>query len=232
MKFSVAPESRRAGASVLLCAAWTYARKFIDFLFDMYILSDVFLCHAVRVRRVSTSSLWEVGFSLSSVCPSAALSASSEGESGVSPGRSKVTVLGDCIDSLAIAFSRLIRRSDSSFIGLLGSRKVLLFVGLLSNVKGEATRDSCDFSKYFVQRGVGCPSPHSAHRSLCLMRRFRALASLFIGKPSHGIWMGDFRVLASISKEESSFGVWVRGSVSRLVRFFKAWASFFIDLSE
>jgi len=200
MKFSVAPESRRAGASVLLCAAWTYARKLIDFLFDMYILFDVFLSHAVCVRRVSTSSLWKVGFSISSVCPSAALSASSEEVSGVSPGRSKVTALGDRIDSLAIAFSRSVRRSDSLSIGLLGSRKALLFVGLSSNVKGEVTRDSCDLSKCLVQRGVGCPSPHSAHRFLCLMRRFRALASLFIGELGREVWMEDFRALASVSK--------------------------------
>src|SRR5712671_8013353 len=98
MKFSVAPESRRAGASVLLCAAWTYTRKLIDFLFDMYTLSDVFLSHAVCTRRVSTSSLWEVRFSVSLVCSSVVLSASSEGVSGVFPGRAKVTALGDCID--------------------------------------------------------------------------------------------------------------------------------------
>src|SRR5712675_1660281 len=199
MKFSIAPESRRAGASVLLCAAWTYARKLIDFLFDMYILSDVFLSHAVCVRRVSTSSLWEVGLSISSVRSSAALSASSEGVSGVSPGRSKVTVLGDCIDSLAIAFSRSVRRSDSLSIGLLGSYKAL-FVGLSSDVKGKVTRDSCDLSRCFVQRGVGCSFPHSAHRSFCLIRRFRALASLFIGESGCGVWMGDFGALANISK--------------------------------
>src|SRR5712675_2725947 len=151
MKFSVAPESRRAGASVLLCAAWTYARKFIDFLFDMYMLSDVFLSHAACVRRASASSLWEVGFSISSARPSAASSASSEGVSGVLSGRSKVTVLGDCMDSLAIAFSRSVRRSDSSSIGLSGSR--LSFVGLSSNVKGEVTRGFHDLSKRLMQRG-------------------------------------------------------------------------------
>src|SRR5712672_1046944 len=151
MKFSVAPESRRVGASVLLCAAWTYARRFIDFLFDMYILSDVFLSHAACVRRASASSFREVGLSISSVCPSAASSASPEGVSGVPSGRSKATVLGDCIDSLAIAFSRSVRRLGSSPIGFLELRGVLLFVGLSSNTKGEVTRGSRDLSKCLVQ---------------------------------------------------------------------------------
>src|SRR5712671_5578349 len=93
MKFSVAPESRRAGASVLLCAAWTYARRFIDFRFDMYTLSDAFLSHAVCARRVSTSSFWEVGLSVSSLCSFVSSSASSEGGLGMLLGRSNVTVL-------------------------------------------------------------------------------------------------------------------------------------------
>src|SRR5712672_4293866 len=56
MKFLVAPESRRARASVLLCAAWTYALKFMDFLLDMYTLSEVFLSWAAWVKRASASS--------------------------------------------------------------------------------------------------------------------------------------------------------------------------------
>src|SRR5712672_1880403 len=197
MKFSVAPESRRAGASVLLCAAWTYARKFIDFLFDMYTLSDVFLSHAVRVWRVSTSSLWEAGFSISSVCPSAALSALS-GVSGVSSGRSKATVLGVCIDSLAIAFSKSVRRLDVSSIDLLRWREVLSSPGLSSNTKGEVT---CGCLERFTQKGVGCSPPHSVHRFLCLWRCFKASMSLFACELGCEVWVEDFRALASVSKE-------------------------------
>jgi len=56
MKFLVAPESNRAGVSVLRCAAWTYTFRFMDFLLDMYMLSEVFLNWAVWVRRASASS--------------------------------------------------------------------------------------------------------------------------------------------------------------------------------
>src|SRR5712671_716963 len=59
MKFSVAPESRRTEASVLLCAAWTYALRFIDFLLDIYTLSEVFLSWAAWVKRASASSFSE-----------------------------------------------------------------------------------------------------------------------------------------------------------------------------
>src|SRR5712671_3935525 len=56
MKFLVAPESNRAGVSVLLCMVWTYAFRLIDFLLDMYTLSKVFLSWAAWVRHASASS--------------------------------------------------------------------------------------------------------------------------------------------------------------------------------
>src|SRR5712671_8050701 len=59
MKFSVAPESRRAGASVLLCAAWMYVFRFMDFRLDMYTLSEAFLSWAAWVKRASASSFSE-----------------------------------------------------------------------------------------------------------------------------------------------------------------------------
>src|SRR5712672_3577859 len=55
MKFSVAPESSRVGVSVLLCMAWTYALRLIDFRLDMYTLSDVLLNWAAWVRCASAS---------------------------------------------------------------------------------------------------------------------------------------------------------------------------------
>src|SRR5712675_3336029 len=63
MKFSVAPESRRAGASVLLCAAWMYVFRFMDFRLDMYTLSEAFLSWAAWVRRTSASSFFELSAS-------------------------------------------------------------------------------------------------------------------------------------------------------------------------
>src|SRR5712672_530602 len=83
MKFSVAPKSSRAGASVLLCAAWTYAFKFMDFLLDIYMLSEVFLSWAARVKRASASSFSE--FSASS------RGLSGSGAIGPSLGRLNVT---------------------------------------------------------------------------------------------------------------------------------------------
>src|SRR5712672_3717516 len=83
MKFSVAPESRRAGASVLLCAAWTYALRFIDFLLDMYTLSEVFLSWAAWVKRTSASWFSESSASCEGL--------SGSGVIGLSSGRSNVT---------------------------------------------------------------------------------------------------------------------------------------------
>src|SRR5712672_802963 len=56
MKFLVTPESNRAGVLVLLCVAWTYALRLMDFRLDIYMLSKVFLSWAAWVKRASTSS--------------------------------------------------------------------------------------------------------------------------------------------------------------------------------
>src|SRR5712675_2345940 len=116
MKFSVAPESRRVGASVLLCVAWTYAFRFIDFLLDIYTLSDVFLSHAVWTRRVSVSSFCDAGCWMS-ILSLSSLSGSSVWRGVlllVSPsfGKSKVTVFNGCIDGSVVGLA--LSLSDSS----------------------------------------------------------------------------------------------------------------------
>src|SRR5712675_2300072 len=107
MKFSVAPESNRAGASVLWCAAWTYAFKIIDFRLDMYTLSDVFLNQAVCTRRASASSFWEVGFSVSSFWSLVGSLASCEEVSGSFAGRSNATDFVGISDNLFMFLVRL-----------------------------------------------------------------------------------------------------------------------------
>src|SRR5712672_3806843 len=83
MKFLVAPESKRAGASILRCAAWTYALKFMDFLLDMYMLSEVFLSWAAWVKRASASSFSDSSASYEGLLGSGVIDLSS--------GRSNVT---------------------------------------------------------------------------------------------------------------------------------------------
>src|SRR5712671_4666389 len=83
MKFSVAPESRRAVASILLCAAWMYALRFMDFLLDMYTLSEVFLNWAAWVRRASAPSFSESSASCEGV--------SGLGVIGLSSGKLNIT---------------------------------------------------------------------------------------------------------------------------------------------
>src|SRR5712671_726471 len=114
MKFSVAPESRRAGVSVLLCAAWTYAFRFIDFLLDIYTLSEVFLSWAAWVRRASTSSFSE------SLASCEGLSGS--GVIGSFSGRLNVTDFVGRVGGLAVGL--VLPLSDPS-----ESRRVLPFIG-------------------------------------------------------------------------------------------------------
>src|SRR5712671_1228245 len=119
IKFSVAPKSRRAGVSVLLCAAWTYALRFIDFLLDIYTLSDVFLSHAVWTRCVSVSSFCDAGCWVLTL--SSSLSSSFSGSSvwhGVlllvnsSFGKSKVTVFNGCVDGSVVGLVSLSSNSS------------------------------------------------------------------------------------------------------------------------
>src|SRR5712672_2359916 len=81
-----------------------------------------------------------------------------------------------------------------------------------------------------MQTSVGCSPSYSSDRSFRLEYRFKASMSLFIGGSGCEVWVEDFGFLASISNERSSLGVSIRCSTSHLARFFKAWASFFIDL--
>src|SRR5712671_7874385 len=77
MKFSVAPKSNRVGASILLCVVWTYAFRFMDFLLDMYMLSEVFLSWVAWVRRASASSFSELPASYKGLLGSGIISSSS-----------------------------------------------------------------------------------------------------------------------------------------------------------
>jgi len=97
MKFSVAPESRRAGASVLLCAAWMYALRFMDFLLDMYMLSEVFLNWAAWVRCTSALSFSELLVSCEGV--------SGSGVIGLSSGKLNVTDFVGHVGGLIVSSS-------------------------------------------------------------------------------------------------------------------------------
>src|SRR5712671_6538327 len=102
MKFSVAPESNRAEASVRRCAAWTYAFRVIDFRLDMYTFSDVFLNQAAYARRASTSSLWEVGSSVLLLWSFEESSVSRGGALESFSGRLNATFLSGLSDNLSI----------------------------------------------------------------------------------------------------------------------------------
>src|SRR5712672_4612882 len=97
MKFSVAPKSKRAGASVLLCAAWMYALRFMDFLLDIYTLSEVFLSWAAQVKHASASSFSEFLASCEGL--------SGSGVIGLSSGRLNVTDFIGRIGGLAVGLA-------------------------------------------------------------------------------------------------------------------------------
>src|SRR5712672_1970202 len=244
MKFSVAPESSRAGASVLRCAAWTYAFRIIDFRLDMYTFSDVFLSHAACARRASTSSFWEVGSSVSLLRSLAESSASYNGVSGLSSGRSNMT---DLVGVSDILFMLLVRSgidsvsSESHRVSLLVDSSLTVGRGVVSGFRS--------FSKRFMQRRVGCSPPHSLHCSggpiSSLIRSayvrvgrsafhsafcFRASASILVDTLGCGVFVACFRALASTFFEWLKAGVRGFCSASCLARFFRAWASFFSDL--
>src|SRR5712672_1271914 len=107
MKFSVAPKSSRAGASVLLCAAWTYAFKFMDFLLDIYMLSEVFLSWAAWVKRASASSFSEFSASCEGL--------SGSGVAGLSSGRLNVTDFVGHVGRLAIGLALLFSDPSESY---------------------------------------------------------------------------------------------------------------------
>src|SRR5712672_772020 len=226
MKFSVAPESSRAGASVLRCAAWTYAFRIIDFRLDMYTFSDVFLSHAACARRASTSSFWEVGSSVSLLWSLAESSASSDGASWLSSGRSNVTDLVGVSDILSILLVRSGIDSVSSFSDSSESHRVSLLVESSSAVGRGVVSGFRSFSKRFMQRRVGCSPPHSLHCS---------------GDPRSSLirsayeWVGRSFLCSTFCFRASAnaFRKWLEGvhrSDSYFARFFKAWASFFGDL--
>src|SRR5712672_1921616 len=249
MKFSVAPESSRAGASVLRCAAWTYSFMIIDFRLDMYTFSDVFLSHAACARRASTSSFWEVGSSVSSLWSLAESSASYSGVLGLSSGRSNVTDLVGVSDILFMLLVRSGIDSVSSFSDSSESHRVSLLVESSSTIGRGVVSGLRSFSKRFMQRRVGCSPPHSLHcsggpmsflirlayervgRSLfCSTCCLRVSASVFIDELDCGIFIVHFMAMASAFCEGSAGEVRVFCSASYLARFFKAWASFFSDL--
>src|SRR5712675_1208993 len=226
MKFSVAPESNRAGASVLRCAAWTYAFRIIDFRLDMYTFSDVFLSHAACARRASTSSFWEVGSSVSLLWSLAESSASYNGVSGLSSGRSNVTDLVGVSDILFMLPVRSGIDSVSLFSDSSESHRVSLLVESSSTVGRGVVSGFRSFSKRFMQRRVGCSPPHSLHCSgdlmsslirlvyvrvgrsvFCSISRFKALASVFIDVLGYGVFTSRFRVSANTFREWSGRGV-------------------------
>src|SRR5712672_326387 len=163
MKFSVAPESNRAGALVLRCTAWTYAFRVIDFRLDMYTLSDVFCSHAVCARRVSTSSFWEVGFSVSSLWSLLKSLVSRDRVSDSSSGKTNVTCLVGVSDSSFMSFVRLVTDFSVSSSDSSELHSVSLFVESLSFSESEVASDFRNFSNRFMQRRVGCSFPHFEH---------------------------------------------------------------------
>src|SRR5712671_5427704 len=220
MKFSVAPESSRAGASVLRCAAWTYAFRIIDFRLDMYTFSDVFLSHAACAKRASTSSFWEVGSSVSLLWSLAESSASYDGVLGSSSGRSNVTDLVGVSDILFMLLVRSGIDSVSSFSDSSESHRVLLLVESSSTIGRGVVSGLRSFSKRFMQRRVGCSPPHSLHcsggpmsslirlayerigrslfRSVCC---FKVLASVLIDELGCGVFTVCFMATASVLRE-------------------------------
>src|SRR5712672_4247825 len=226
MKFSVAPESSRAGASVLRCAAWTYAFRIIDFWLDMYTFSDVFLSHAVCARRASTSSFWEVGSSVLSLWSLAESSLSCSVVPELSSGRLNVTDLSLVSDSLFMSFTRLSTGSVSSSSDSLESHNVSLFVESSSVIGRGVVSGFRSFSKRFMQRRVGCSPPHSLHCSGGPMSSLIRSAYVQVGC---SVLCSTFCFRASAN----AFRKWLEGvhrSDSYFARFFKAWASFFGDL--
>src|SRR5712675_3760624 len=165
MKFSVAPESSKAGVSVLQCAAWTYAFRIIDFRLDMYTLSDAFLNQAVCTKRASASLFWEVGFSVSSLCSLAESSASYNGVLGLSSDRSNVTDLTGVSDILFMLLVRSGIDSVSSFSDSSESHRVSLLVESSSIVGSGFVSGLRSFSKCFMQKRVWCSPPHFSHCS-------------------------------------------------------------------
>src|SRR5712671_649417 len=222
MKFSVAPESSRAGVSVLLCAAWTYALRLMAFRLDMYTFSDVFLNHTVCASRASTSSFWEVGSSASSLRSLVESSASCGEVSWSSVDRSNVTDLVGSSDNL---FMFLVRSSIgfvSSFSDSSELHSVSLFVES-SSVTGRGVISGFrSFSKRFMQRRVGCSPPHSLHCSGDPMSSLIRSAYVRVDLSALRL-MFCFRALASVFREWSKGGTRVFCSVSYLARFFKAW---------
>src|SRR5712671_4072620 len=107
MKFSVAPESRRAVASILLCVAWMYALRFMDFLLDMYTLSEVFLNWAAWVRRTSASSFSELSASYEGLLGSGVI--------GLSSSRLNVTDFVGCVGRSAVGLALLLSDSSESY---------------------------------------------------------------------------------------------------------------------
>src|SRR5712672_2852699 len=233
MKFSVAPESSRAGASVLRCAAWTYAFRIIDFRLDMYTFSDVFLSHAACARRASTSSFWEVGSSVSLLWSLAESSASYGGVSGLSSGRLNVTDLVGVSDILFMLLVRSGIDSVSSFSDSSESHRVSLLADSSSTIGRGVASGFRSLSKRFMQSRVGCSPPHSLHcsggpmsslirsvyervgRSLfCSTYCFKVLASVFIDELDCGVFTVRFMAAESALREWSTGEVGVFCSAS------------------
>src|SRR5712675_1711040 len=220
MKFSVAPESSKAGASVLRCAAWMYALRVIDFRLDMYTFSDVFLSHAACARCVSTSSLWEVGSSVSSLWSLAESSASYREVLGSFSWRSNVTDLSGASDNLFMLFVRSVIGSTSSLSDPSESHSVSL-LGESSSTSGSGVVSGFrSLSNCFMQKRVECSPPHFSHRSdgpmsslirstyervdrslFCLTFCFKTLASAFIDGLSRGVFVVRLRAVANIFRE-------------------------------
>jgi len=143
-------------------------------------------------------------------------------------------------------------RSPSRYLpGSLESHRVLLFIEL-SSVTGSGV---C-FGVFEVSRSVSCRNASGVLlRTLhigsggsdefsdpfgiranwlllfCSVCRLRALARCFVDGLEPEVCTVRFRASASTSREWLGVGVWLGRSASYWACFFKAWASFFIDLA-
>jgi len=151
-------------------------------------------------------------------------SASCDGTSELSSGRSNATDLSGTSDNLFMLFVRLVIDPVSSSLDSSESYSVSPFVESSSVVKSGVVSGSRSFSNHFMQRRVGCSPPHSLHcsggpmsflirsayvRVDCSVLRSTfvsgALTSIFIDMLGCGAFTVRFRVLASTFRE------WSRG---------------------
>ena|SRR5712671_1439555 len=127
----------------------------MDFRLDMYMLSDVFLNHAVCTRRSSASSLWEVTTWIWQPGRFNCSSSLDMGCSASSPGRSNETVFAGGVD---VGLSSSLSDSSESY-------RVSLPVESSSEVGSMAGSGVWSLLNRLMHMRVGCSPPHSSHRS-------------------------------------------------------------------